>query len=155
MITLFIALLSPMFELAENSKLGSLATLYKDTPFVSLVPYALDHQGRPVIFISDLAIHTKNISKNPKCSLMLSKQDNDDLFNSPRITYIGKMERVPDDDVDLVKKAYLAKYPDVESLLDLEDFAFYRLDIKSIYYIGGFGDINWIDLDEYIQHWTK
>lgn len=155
MLYLLLMLISndPMYDLIEKSKSASLATMYEDAPFTSMVPYAIDKQGRPIIFISDLAIHTKNLQKSPKCSLMAGKENKDDVFNSQRITFIGKMEKVPNKEIEEVKKAYLAKYPDQEYLFGLEDFSFYRMEIKKIYYVGGFGDISWIALDDYLKHW--
>ncbi|NIQ15863.1 MAG: pyridoxamine 5'-phosphate oxidase, partial [Candidatus Dadabacteria bacterium] len=70
-------------------------------------------------------------------------------------TFIGKMEKVPYKEVEAVKKAYLAKHPGQEYLLDFVDFTFYRMKIEKIFYIGGFGDINWIDVDDYLEHWEK
>jgi putative heme iron utilization protein len=156
LLSLLLAFTDPMINLVEKGKMASLATIYKDgTPFTSLVPYALDSEGRPIIFISELAIHTKNLNKKSSCSLMVSEIDNKDLFNSARLTYMGEMKKVPKSEIDKAKKAYLIKYPDAEYLLDLEDFSFYYLEIKKIYYIGGFGDINWIELNEYKKYWIK
>lgn len=142
-----------MYKLVETSKTAALGTMQKDAPFISLVPYAVDKQGNPIIFISELAVHTKNLQKSSNCSLMASKENKEDVFNSQRITFIGKMEKVPEKEVEEVKKAYLAKYPDQEYLLELEDFAFYRMKITKIYYVGGFADIHWIELNEYQKHW--
>lgn len=142
-----------MYELVEKSKTAALGSMYKDAPFISLVPYAVDKHGSPIIFISDMAVHTKNLKKNPQCSLMISRENKDDVFNSKRITLLGKMEKVPEDDLEEVKKAYLEKYPDQEYLMELEDFAFYRMKITKVYYVGGFGDITWIEVADYLKHW--
>jgi putative heme iron utilization protein len=39
-------------------------------PFGSLVPYVLDHDGRPIILVSRLAEHTKNIEADARVSLL-------------------------------------------------------------------------------------
>lgn len=144
---------SQMKDLINKTKIASLSTMYKDYPYTSLVPYAIDGKGRPIIFISDLAMHTKNLNKISKCSLMASKISKDDIFNSARITFIGKMTKVSDGEIEEVKKIYLEKHPVSESLLELVDFSFYRMEIDHIHYIGGFGDINWYDKDQYLKLW--
>jgi len=144
---------SQMKDLANKSKTASLSTMYKEYPYTSLVPYAMDSKGRPIIFISDLAMHTKNLSKVSKCSLMASKEDKKDIFNSARVTFIGKMTKVPDGEIEEVKKIYLEKYPASESLFELEDFSLYRMEVDHIHYIGGFGDINWYDKQHIEKIW--
>ena len=144
-----------MFDLVEKTELASLATLNKDkTPFVSLVPYALD-KGQPVIFISDLAIHTSNLKDNSACSLMVSKPNKKDIFESPRLSYIGKMVKVSDKEVEEIKKIYLKKFPKAEYLMELGDFAFYKLKIEKIYYVGEFASADWVDLKDYNKHWAE
>jgi hypothetical protein len=151
---------SELKELANNGKTAALSTMYnsdatkgKDYPYTSLVPYTLDKQGRAIIYVSDLAMHTKNLRKNNKCSLMVSKEKKDDIFNSARITFIGTMKKVPDDEVEEVKKLYLEKYPDAKELVDFYDFSFYRMEVEHIHYIGGFGDINWYQKDQIKKIW--
>src|SRR5581483_2971023 len=141
---------SDLKDLANKTQTAALSTMYKEYPYTSLVPYVIDEQGRPIVFISDLAVHTKNLKKNNKCSLMACKIDKKDVFNSARITFIGKMIKV---DKNEVKKVYLDKYPDAESLLDLDDFNFYRMEVEYIHYIGGFGDINWYDKTSIKEIW--
>lgn len=143
-----------MFDLVEKTKSASLSTVRPedDIPFTSFVPFALD-KGTPIIFISELAVHTKNLDKNSKCSLMVVKVDKKDLMNSQRITFIGKMKKVDDKEVKELKKLYLERFPDAEYLMELEDFSFYRMEIDKIYYIGGFGEIEWIKAEDYKTHW--
>lgn len=143
-----------MYKLVEKSKTAALGSMHKDMPFISLVPYAVDKKGNPIIYVSSLAVHTKNLQKSPNCSLMVSRENKEDVFNSQRLTFLGRMEKVPEKEIEEVKKAYLEKYPEQEYLLELEDFAFYRMTITKIYYVGGFGDINWIELKDYLKHWS-
>ena len=138
-----------MIDLAKEGKVATLSTTYDKVAFGSLVPYVLDAKGRPIIFVSDLALHTKNLKKDPKCSLMVAKIDKDDIFNSARITFIGKMVKIPDKELEEIKKLYLAKHESAEGFIDFEDFNFYRLEIEKIYWVGGFGDIDWIEIKEY------
>jgi putative heme iron utilization protein len=139
-------------DLAKSGKIGSLGTEYKGSPFVSLTPYAVDAKGRPFLYISDLAVHTKNLKAKAESSLMVMKVDEDNLFNSARISFVGKTTLVTDEkEVAALKKVYYAKYPDAEVFEQLHDFGFWRMEVSRIHYIGGFGDIRWIEAKE----WTE
>ena len=139
-----------MINLAKNNKVASLSTNYKNTPFGSIIPYILDKKGRPVIFVSNMALHTKNINADSRCSIMMHKIDRNNVFNTSRITFVGRMVKL-EGDQDELRKAYLEKYKEAEDFIDFEDFSFYRLEIEKIYYISGFGDIQWIKVDDYYK----
>ena len=146
----------PLVELTKGGKVASLSSDYKGTPFGSLMPYALDGEGNPIIYISTLATHTKNLTKNPACSVMVTKVDEDDLFNSARVTFLGKMKKVTDkDEIEKTKKLFFARHKKAEELDQFHDFAFYKLDIEKIYYIGGFGDIQWVEPKDYKKGFKK
>lgn len=146
----------PMYDLVKNEKVATLSSSYKGTPFGSLIVYAIDTDGIPFIFISDLAQHTKNLTKQPKCSLMVSKIDKEDVSNSARITFAGKMKKVTDEkEWKRLREIYLKANPNSETFIDFGDFNFYKLDVKEIQYIGGFGDINWVDPKDYVKGYKK
>ncbi len=142
-------------KLAKDGTILTLSSDYKGTPFGTPAPYALDKEGRPVLFLSDLAIHTKNLKKNDKCSMMVLKEDKDDPFNSARVTFVGKVVKVSDKERAEYKKLFLAKNKSAETFADFEDFNFYRLEIESIFYVGGFGDINWVKPEDYAKAFKK
>jgi putative heme iron utilization protein len=143
-------------ELTKEGKIASLGTIDKlKRPYVSLTPYALDSKGRPFVFISDLAFHTRNLKDKPEASLMVSKLDEKDIFNSARITFIGEMKLVDDkDEVAALKKVYFAKYKGAKKLEEAHDFNFYRMDkVDKLHYIGGFGDIRWIPGKDWLKEY--
>lgn len=144
---------SDMKDLVKDTKTAALSTMYREYPYTSLVPYAIDSKGRPIIFISDLAQHTKNLSKTNRCSLMASKENKEDVFNSARVTFIGKMTKVPDDEIEEVKKIYCEKYTVADEVFELDGFTFYRMEVDHIHYIGGFGDIHWYDKQHIENIW--
>lgn len=156
-LAMFIALAEPepMHTLVTDVKIATLSTDYKGTPFGSLVAYSIDSGGKPYIFISDLAAHTKNIEKNNKASLMIFKEDKEDLFNSQRITFVGKMVRVEDKERKTLRKEYLKRHPSAEDFIDFGDFNFYRLEVERIHCIGGFGDIEWVEPADWTKSWKK
>lgn len=139
-----------MYKLISAERMGTLSTSLKGTPYGSLTPFMTDKKGNPILFLSDLAQHTENIGKDKRCSLMIHRIDKDDIFNSPRVTFVGKMTKITDNkEREELAKMYLRKHPEAKDFIDFEDFNFYRLIIDRIHYIGGFGDINWVDADEY------
>lgn len=143
----------PTHKLVEEVKIATLSTDFKGTPFGSLVAYSIDAEGRPYIFVSDMAVHTKNIEKNAKASLMVYKEDKEDLFNSQRITFVGKMVKVDDKEREKLAKEYLKRHPSAETFIEFGDFNFYRLEIERIHVIGGFGDIGWVEPAEWGKSW--
>jgi len=143
-----------MCGLVRQGTMASLSTDYKGTPFGSLVPYGVDAEGRPYIFVSTLSVHTKNILKNSKASIMVYKEDKDDPFNSQRVTFVGKMVKITDaKEREALNTAYLKKYPAAKAFNDFGDFHYYRLEIERIHYIGGFGDIQWVEWKDYKKEW--
>lgn len=139
-------------SLMKNERVACLSTNYKDTPFGSTVPFALDSKGIPIVVLSSLAIHSKNLDKNDKCSLMVMKEDKEDPFNSKRVTFLGKMVKISDEkQIEQLKKIFVERHKSAKEFIDFGDFSFFKMEIDKIYYVGGFGDINWIEVKEYME----
>ena len=112
-------------------------------PFGSIAPFVLDHGCQPVILISNIAEHTKNIALNPKVSLLVFAAG-DDLQANARLTLLGEAVKIfKDEDADL-RTRYLRYLPQAASYFDMHDFAFYRIHIHQARYIGGFGKMSWL-----------
>ena len=139
------------FKLANTTKVGTACTSHKNGTLGSIMPYALDGFGCPIIFISDLAVHTKNIKKNPKASIFITEPTKEAEFDNPRMTLIGKMVLVPNKDLKEAKKIYFKRFPKAKAYEEFHDFSFYRLEITYIYYVGGFGPkpIKWLNVTKY------
>ena len=116
-------------------------------PFGSVAPFVLDHSCQPVILISNIAEHTKNIALNPKVSLLVFAGA-EDLQANARLTLLGEAVKIfKDEDTDL-RIRYLRYLPQAASYFDMHDFAFYRIHIHQARYIGGFGKMSWLsDVD--------
>jgi hypothetical protein len=116
-------------------------------PFGSVAPFVLDNSCQPVILISNIAEHTKNIALNPKVSLLVFAAG-DDLQANARLTLLGEAVKIfKDKDTDL-RARYLRYLPQAASYFDMHDFAFYRIHIHQARYIGGFGKMSWLsDVD--------
>jgi len=129
---------------------GVLSTLSKRLdgfPFGSVSPFILDHAGRPVILISDIAEHTKNIDADPRVSLIVQPYSQD-MQSTGRVTVIGRAERLAEKDG--LGPRYLRFFPQAEGYFAMHDFNFYRIEPVKIRWIGGFGRIFWIDPDAYL-----
>ncbi|MBT6843654.1 MAG: HugZ family protein [Candidatus Melainabacteria bacterium] len=127
---------------------GVLATISLDLPgypFGSLTPYSLDQQGNPIILVSDIAQHTKNIQADSRVSLTVVENGDQ---NSGRLTFVADATRVED---DLVAESYFKHYPSARHYGEAHSFGFYRLELKRARYIAGFGKIFWVEPDEFLQ----
>ena len=151
---------SPRPSLAEQARtlmhvgrVGMLSTLserHPDWPFGSVMPYGLDNRGRPTFLISTLAMHTRNLLRDPRASLLVAEERaREDPLGSARLTLLGSVAEVPDADLAAVREGYLKRHPQSEMWVDFGDFAFYRMDIVEPYYVGGFGVMGWVTADDY------
>ena len=111
-------------------------------PFGSVVPYCLDGDGFPVILISTLAQHTRNIHKNSKVSLTIAQSGMDDVQTGARLTWVGNAETIAD---EAVMERYYQYFPEARGYHKTHDFNFYRIVPVRNRYIGGFGDIHWLE----------
>ena len=137
--------------LLRSEKDGILSTQSLDVPvypFGSVTPYSLDKKGRPVILISELAQHTKNINEDKRVSLTIvaSIQARDVQANA-RLTYLGDARIVTEDET-YAKKRYLRKFPHAKHYFQAHDFNFYVIEPVRSRYIEGFGEIWWVENEE-------
>lgn len=131
------------FARGQNS--GVLSTISKRLdgfPFGSVSPFIFDLSGRPVILISEIAEHTKNIDADPRVSLIVQPYSQD-MQTTGRVTVIGHAERLPEK--DRLGPRYLRFFPQAEAYFAMHDFHFYRIEPVKIRWIGGFGRIFWVD----------
>ncbi|KAJ6697256.1 hypothetical protein OIU85_003608 [Salix viminalis] len=103
-------------------------------PSGSMVDFACYADGSPILAVSSLAVHTKDLLANPKCSLLVAKdpEDRTDLV----ITLHGDAIPVSEKDITAVRTAYLAKLPD-SFWVDFGDFQFMRIEPKVVRYVSG------------------
>jgi putative heme iron utilization protein len=118
-------------------------------PFGSVVPYCLNKEGKPIILISTIAQHTKNILSNPKVSLIATEGGADDLQTVGRITYIANAEKLDSSDTDSMER-YYHYFPHSRGYHQTHDFDFYQLQPVRIRFIGGFGQIYWVEKEDFI-----
>jgi heme iron utilization protein len=127
-------------KLLREGLSGALATLMPGSgdPYCSLVNVATGHDGSPLLLISKLAIHTKNILADPRASLMLDERKAGDPLEGARVMLMGRVAATGDANA---RARYLARHPDAEMFAGFPDFAIYRLDIERVHLVAGFGRI--------------
>ncbi|HEV8718048.1 MAG TPA: DUF2470 domain-containing protein [Candidatus Binatia bacterium] len=136
-------------------RVGTLSTVsrkHAGWPFGSVMPYGLDVQGRPVFLISLMAMHTQNLRADPRTSLLVTQPGwTGDPLAGARVTVMGRVTELPASDVESTRAAYLARYENAAAWADFDDFAFYRLEVVDVYYVGGFGAMGWILAADYTK----
>jgi len=115
-------------------------------PHVSLVLSATNDTGAPILLLSKLAVHTQNLLRNEKAGLLLDGTEGlDDPLTGGRLSLTG---RVVEDGAEGLRRRYLARHESAALYADFADFAFYRFEIDSGHYVGGFGAIHDLSADE-------
>ena len=136
--------------LVANQATGTLCTLTVEPegyPYGSFVTFALD-EGSPVFLVSRLAEHTKNLLREPKCSLMVSEPGEGDPLARGRVTMVGRCEELAEGEASAsAREVYLAQHPNASYYVDFKDFSFWKMTTTSLRYIGGYGRMSWIEQD--------
>jgi hypothetical protein len=132
---------------------GTLATAsrrHSGHPFASVMPYALDSIGRPLFLISTMAMHTQNLEADPRASLLITQPDwTGDPLAAGRLTLMGEAVRLSVEDSVEARSVYLARHQRAGYWVDFDDFAFWRLSIVDVYFVGGFAAMGWVTAGDY------
>lgn len=137
-----------LYNAKDFGVLSTLSAKLGGFPFGSVVPYCLDGEGMPVILISTIAQHTKNILKDSRCSITVLK-DSNDVQSNGRLCIIGNAELLPESQ-SAAQERYYRHFPNSRGYQGTHDFSFYRINPISIRYIGGFGAIHWFEPKEFL-----
>jgi putative heme iron utilization protein len=141
-----------LLTLASVATLATLSHRHPGFPFGSLMPYALDSEGRPIFLISNMAMHTRNLKADPRASLFIAQTTEDgDPLGAARATLVGRAEPVPDGEVAAAREQYIAQHENSRYWVDFADFNFFRLEPLDVYYVGGFGVMGWVAAEDYKQ----
>jgi putative heme iron utilization protein len=141
--------------LLHLGRVGSLSTLSRKRPgfpFGSLMPYALDAAGRPLFLISTMAMHTQNLQQDARASLLVTQPEAEgDPLGAARVTVVGNAATLAGPEVADARGLYLERHPNSKYWVDFDDFAFFRMDVVDLYYVGGFGVMGWVAAPEYVD----
>ncbi|MBR0851751.1 pyridoxamine 5'-phosphate oxidase family protein [Bradyrhizobium diazoefficiens] len=129
-------------SLLRRSRQGALATLMAGSgdPYCSLVNLASHPDGSPILLISRLAVHTRNILADSRVSLMLDERVAGDPLEGARIMLSGRAEQA-DTETSLLQRRYLAAHPSAEAFVSFSDFSFFRIHPTGTHLVAGFGRI--------------
>ena len=126
--------------LLREARSGALATLMAGSgdPYCSLVNVATAADGSPLLLISRLAVHTRNILADPRVSLMLDERRAGDPLEGARVMLMGTAAATDDPHA---RRRYLDRQPEAKMFADFGDFAFYRIALNGAHLVAGFGRI--------------
>jgi putative heme iron utilization protein len=137
--------------LLRTARTAALASLdaASGAPFASLVTIATAPDGAPVMLLSTLAVHTRNLLQDPRASILIDDRStfggNDALAGS-RLTVAGRVVAIAAADGPeveaIARRRFLARHPEAEGYAGFRDFALYRLDVETAHLVAGFGRIN-------------
>ena len=120
---------------------GALGTIDQGSgyPYASLVATATEADGSPILLLSRLAIHTRNLEADRRASLLIDASDSaGNPLTGARVTLIGKVEPASD---PTTARRYLARHPTAAGYSGFADFSFFVLRVERAHFIGGFGRI--------------
>lgn len=130
--------------LLAHARTGMLSTLGEGGyPFGSVVAPAVDGWGRPLLLLSDLAVHSKNLAADPRASLMVTEPGEGDPLDLARVTLIGPVTELAGTEREPALATYQAVHPG--GLGTDHGFRLYRLDVTSVRFVGGFARMSWVD----------
>jgi hypothetical protein len=121
-------------------------------PFGSLVDFAADGAGHPIFSLSPLAIQTRNLLEDPRCSVVVQMPGWTGLANA-RVTIFGEVYKLPSSLQDQAQEIFHTKHTTranpSERYVSGNTLYFRMNRILDIYFVGGFGTVQWVNVDEY------
>lgn len=146
-------------QLMRTARSATLATLDSATgfPFASLVTVATDPAGRPILLLSRLALHTRNLLQDVRVSLLMDDRSaslNDDALAGRRLTLSGRIAPVEREEDADIRRRFLARHPEAEGYAGFTDFDLYALEPEIGHLVAGFGRINALSGDDLLLDLT-
>lgn len=130
--------------------LSTLSVAVPGYPFGSVVPFCPDADGHPIILIANIAQHRKNLVADGKASLMVFDRAVDDLQSNGRLTLLADAEQLPPGERTTPER-YYRYFPEATDYHLTHGFEFWRLRVRRLRFIGGFGSIHWLEPQAVLQ----
>jgi putative heme iron utilization protein len=141
--------------LLRQTDVGVVSTLSKNLrgyPFGSVTPFISDSAGHLYFYISDIAQHAANMIADSRMSLTVYKtRTSGDQNENARLTIVGDGSPMSGEEHDEMLARYIKQYPEAESYKQAHDFRMWKVKVKRVRYIGGFGKIFWLEKEEWMQ----
>ncbi|MCS7076815.1 MAG: DUF2470 domain-containing protein [Bacteroidia bacterium] len=145
------------FKLYKSKNFGVLATnsqKYPGFPHGSLVSYSIDTDLNPILYITDVAQHSRNFMANNKMTLTIIDPKSVDVQADDRVTLYGEGYKVEGAELEHVQNRHFTYHPQARAYKDFHDFMFVKIKLIAVRYIGGFAHIHWVDLNQFLQDKT-
>jgi putative heme iron utilization protein len=120
------------------------------SPYASLVLVAWDAHLRPILLLSSLAEHTKNIDVDARASLLVTGEGAEPLA-APRMTLVGRCAALEGDEASAARAIFVASHPSAAGYASFRDFRLYRLEIEKIRLVAGFGRQAWVSPSDFLK----
>jgi heme iron utilization protein len=134
--------------LARSCTRAALATSLNGAPYASLVLITLDLDASPLLLLSDLAQHSRNIAFDPRVSLLLDGTEGQpDPLTGSRLTLLGRA--LPTDDPRCLAR-FMSHHPASAAYAGFRDFHLYRVMVERGHLVAGFGRIEWINGGDFL-----
>jgi putative heme iron utilization protein len=131
-----------LLEAERHAALATLSASHNGWPFASVVAYALNANGEPLLLLSDLAEHTRNLRVDARASLLVQdSKAREDPQAGARVTLLGAMYQATEADA---QTRYVERHPSAGEYLALGDFHLWVLRVSDARFIGGFGTMRWV-----------
>ena len=137
--------------LVSSTTVGYLATVGQDgAPWCSLVVYGPTAQGEPVLLVSTMAEHGRNLQHDPRASLALNDPSAPgDPLDSARITLAGRVVRPEGARYEKALDVHVAAIPGATLYAGWDDFTLWVLEVERVRWVGGFAVMETIPAEEY------
>jgi putative heme iron utilization protein len=141
-----------LFRTSDTAVLSTISKSSQDYPFGSFTTFASNINRELIIYASDLAEHTKNICTDSRaCATIFSLSTEDDKQASSRLSLIGDFSKIKESELETYANRFIKFLPKSASYAQMHGFNFYKLSIIKARWIGGFGEIAWLDT----SNWTR
>ena len=155
-------------NMSENLKKKTSLEIEHIIPYVTFVMTAFDYDGGPLVLLSDLSEHTKNIDDNDIVSILFYEEQKntsdfpifknkdfneindsyEDPMSRPRLTVIGKLKKTFQIEH---KKRFIKRHPVSNLYANFKDMNIYKLDVMNAHLTGGFAKVQWFSKDEMLN----
>eukprot|EP00218_Dolichomastix_sp_CCMP3274_P007286 CAMPEP_0170143258 /NCGR_PEP_ID=MMETSP0033_2-20121228/9812_1 /TAXON_ID=195969 /ORGANISM="Dolichomastix tenuilepis, Strain CCMP3274" /LENGTH=271 /DNA_ID=CAMNT_0010379691 /DNA_START=77 /DNA_END=892 /DNA_ORIENTATION=+ len=138
-----------LVELGRSGVLSTMSASSPGFPAGAVVGYAADGEGRPILALSSLSGHTRDLASETRCSLTVMAQGFAGAADA-RVSLMGRCTPVPEAEVAAAREVYLAKHPDA-FWVDFGDFSWHRFEasFEDIRLVGGFARAATVKTEDY------
>ena len=148
-----------LYRSTDTGILSTISKKHNNYPFGSFVTYVTAGSRTSYLYLSDLAEHTKNLRHKSKACLTIFKLNpKGDKQNSERLALMGDLVPVDQLEFENCRERFHQILPDSKAYAKMHDFNFYKIQIKNVRWIGGFGKIAWLDASDWedkLPRWSK